>query len=111
MLMTDGLIVSATAANDTVGRGIWTGTMGGWAWAVAAGPGDCPSSIRLLATAPSVTPISRATATTPRNVFRLNCIIGSTPPVNPRRRRPGHAGEIGRASCRERGETTVAAGG
>ena len=30
ILMTDGLIVSATAANDTVGSGICTGTMGAW---------------------------------------------------------------------------------
>src|SRR5947199_203405 len=39
MLMTDGLIISATAANDTVGNGICTGTMGTGIWDDAAGPG------------------------------------------------------------------------
>jgi hypothetical protein len=90
MLMTAGLISSATFAKVPVVRGIWTGSTGasgiGGAWATTTGRF---SSARPRVKAPSPAPRSTATARATAKVLRLSCIMPMSPPSRPPARAAG----------------------
>src|SRR5213592_4290121 len=85
MLMTAGLMISATPAKLPVFSGICTGSTG----AVGVMTGGATRSVRPPATAPRVTPATSITASAATNEDRLSCIMGVVPSLrrSSRRRR------------------------
>src|SRR5882724_1932084 len=76
MLMTAGLMTSATPAKLPVFSGICTGSTG----AVGVVAGGATRSVRPPAKAPRVTPATSTTASAATNDVLLSCIMGFVPP-------------------------------